>query len=106
MHLRIVAEREEDGSDRADERRVIATRQVRAANRAGEERVAHEQLLPFLTRFAHLKTDAARTMPRRVIRPRLVLAEGDRLAGRVEDIDRRRLFDLESEQRTRLDGAV
>ena len=45
-------------------------------------------------------------MARRVVRPRLVRAEGDGLTGHVKDVDRRLRFDGEAEHRTRLHGPL
>lgn len=91
IHPRIVAEREEHGTDRADEGRVVAARQVGSPDRTCEQRVADEQVQPALTDPSHLQADAARAVPRGVVRTRLEVAERDHLARRIEAVDRRRL---------------
>ncbi len=106
MHSRVIAERKEHVPDRRDERVVVAARQVRSSYRPRKERIAHEQILARSASRSDLQADAAGTMPRRVVRPRVAVAEGDRLAVLVELVHGGERFDPESEQRPLLGGPL
>jgi hypothetical protein len=75
VHLRVVAKREQDGTNRSHERVVITARQIGSADRAGEERVADEEVFSRRAFLANLQAHAAGTMSWRVVRPRLELSE-------------------------------
>jgi CheY-like chemotaxis protein len=75
----------------------IASRQIGASDRSRKERVADEQLLPFGPTRADLQANAARAVPRRVMGRHHVRAERDSLPRDVEEIDRRRRLDPETE---------
>ena len=97
-HLRIVAERKEDPADRIDQGRVIATGQISAADRSRKQGIADEERLAGRPPSSNLQADAARAVSRRVVRPHLVGPEGDHLSRRIENVDRRRRLDAQSEQ--------
>ena len=85
---------------------VIATGQIGPANRAGKQRVANEEILTRLAFLPDLQADAARTVAGRVMRPRLVAAKRNLLAGRIEPINRRLRFDTQSEHGAELHHAL
>src|SRR5260221_489650 len=99
IHHRIVAKRKQHAFDGRNQRLVVPARKMGAADRAGEQRVAHEQIPTRLAPLADLKADAAGAVTWRVVRPRLVRAEGDYLTGHIKDVDRRLRFGGEAEQR-------
>src|SRR5688572_22083498 len=68
MDDRVVSEGKKHGAYGRDGRRVITARQIRPPDRPGDTRVADEQLLADLALLSDLQTDAARTMPGRVVR--------------------------------------
>lgn len=115
IHDRFVAERKKNLSNRVDERRVIASRQVRTTDGSCEERVAHKQVRSLVCRarnfcpddrqfLIHSKADAAGTVAWRVMRSSGTIAEANDFVRYIEAIDRRRLFDRNTEQSSLFDG--
>jgi CheY-like chemotaxis protein len=106
IYPRGIAEAEEHGANRFDQRRVVASRQIRPPDRSGEQSVADEQILVFLTGTADLQTNTARAMAWRVMGPNLEIAESDHQVGGVEQVDRRRgRFDPQPEECSLFDRA-
>src|SRR3954463_12251040 len=99
-----VAERKEHVADRRDQHVVVTAGQVGASNRPGEERVADKQVLRRFSLAADREADAAGTMARRVVDGGLQVSKRDRLARRVEQVDRRLRLDGDSAQLAVLGG--
>src|SRR5688500_9588466 len=104
IHAGIVSKAVQHAGDRADQRLEVAARQIRAPDRAGKERVADEQVEALLAAAPDLQTHAAGTMSRRVMDEDVVVAKGDRAGAVIEDVDRRRGLDLETEHQAVLYG--
>ena len=107
----IVTERKQHVTDRIDQRRVIPTGQIRPANRAGKQRVADEQVGRFplgrgRLHASYREAHPAGTMARRMVRPRLEVAEAEHITGGIEMIDGRLRFDGKTEQSAVLHGIV
>ena len=106
VHHGIVAEREQDVSNRRNQGVVIAAGQIHASDRAGEQRIADEQILSNVPRPTNLQTHAARTVAGRVMRAHLVLPKLYDLIRKIELVDGRLRFDPQPEHRARLHGAL
>jgi CheY-like chemotaxis protein len=94
---------EQDLADRRDQRLVVTAGKIRSANRSGKQRVADEQVFSSFPLTANLQADAAGTVPWRMMRPRLAGSESNRLARRVEDVNRRWRLAPQAEHLTRFD---
>lgn len=98
-----VAEGEQYRPDRRDERRVIAAREIGSPDRSRKQRIADEQIVAWFLSFGDLQAHATGAVPGRVIDRRSTAAEPNRLALRVEAIDRRLRLDREAEHASHLD---
>ena len=99
----VVSKREEHGPNRRDERGVIAAREIGPPDRAGKQRVPHEEILAGIRRQSNLQAHPARAVTGRVVRRRHTVAEADRLAWRIEVVDRRLRLDRQAEHLAHLD---
>jgi CheY-like chemotaxis protein len=85
---------------------VIAARQICTTDRSRKERVADEQVRAGRPSSSNLQTHAAGAVPRSVMGPRVVVAERDRLPGRIEHVHRRWRLEAQAEHLSLADGVL
>ena len=106
VHLRIIAKREQDRANRANERGVVAAGQIRSTDRSRKQGIPDEQMLAGRRTTPDLQAHATGTMAGCMVWAHIVLAKSNHLIQRVELVDGRLRLHRQAEHRAVLDGVL